>query len=245
MRRADRQTVRPRRSNSRARLERVEASARDRAGQCKRFDIRTANRRPNLDAGYRVNAIMEMSSTRPLLICDLDETLIYGSSTRLHRDADFLVGPLHIYKRPGVDVFLATVNRYYDLAIWSSASGDYVIEIANALKANVREWSFVWSRDRCTQRMHHERFETVYLKDLKKAARKGYSLERILIVDDTREKLSRNYGNAIYITEFVGSDDDGELVPLAKFLICLHTAPNFRRIEKRGWRSRSFPDLHP
>lgn len=187
---------------------------------------------------------MDLPSTRPLLICDLDETLIYGSETRLHRDADFLVGPFHVYKRPGVDAFLATVSRYYDLAIWSSASGDYVLDIANALKANVREWSFVWSRDRCTQRMHHETFETVYIKDLKKAARQGYPLERMLIVDDTREKVSRNYGNAIYIAEFVGSDDDGDLVQLAKFLICLHTEPNFRTIEKRAWRSRSFPDLH-
>lgn len=187
---------------------------------------------------------MDLPSTRPLLICDLDETLIYGSETRLHRDADFLVGPFHVYKRPGVDAFLAMVNRHYDLAIWSSASGDYVLEIANALRANVHQWSFVWSRNRCTQRMHHETFETVYIKDLKKAVRQGYSLERMLILDDTSEKVSRNYGNAIYITEFVGSDDDRDLVQLAKFLRHLHIEPNFRTIEKRGWRSCSFPDLH-
>lgn len=187
---------------------------------------------------------METTLTRPLLILDLDETLIYGSEMRLHRDADFAVGPFHVYKRPGADEFLATVNRYYDLAIWSSASGDYVLDIARALRSNVREWIFVWSRSRCVQRMHPETFETIPIKDLRKAARSGYPLERILIVDDTREKVSRNYGNAIYIAEFVGSDDDQELSQLARFLICLHAEPNFRKIEKRGWRSRSLPDLH-
>jgi RNA polymerase II subunit A small phosphatase-like protein len=185
---------------------------------------------------------MDPQTARALLILDLDETLIHGSETRLDRDADFSIGPFHVYKRPGVDAFLATVDRYYDLAIWSSASGDYVQGIANALRANVSEWKFVWSRSRCVQRMHPETFETIPIKDLKKAARQGYPIERILIVDDTTDKVSRNYGNAIYIPEFVGAHDDTELPQLARFLIHLHSAPNFRSVEKRGWRSRSLPD---
>ena len=180
---------------------------------------------------------MDATLPRPLLILDLDETLIYGSETRLHRDADFAVGPFHVYKRPGVDNFLVTVNRYYDLAIWSSASGDYVHGMATALKPNVREWKFVWSRSRCVQRKHPETFETIPIKDLRKAARQGYALERILIVDDTREKVARNYGNAIYVPEFTGSEDDRELQQLARYLVHLHAEPNFRKIEKRGWRS--------
>ncbi|MDX1930529.1 MAG: HAD family hydrolase [Pirellulaceae bacterium] len=180
---------------------------------------------------------MDATVTRPLLILDLDETLIYGSETRLHREADFTVGPFHVYKRPGVDRFLVTVNQYYDLAIWSSASGDYVNGIAAAFRPIVREWMFVWSRSRCVRRMCAETFEMIPIKDLKKAARQGFPLERIFIVDDTREKVSRNYGNAIYIPEFVGSDNDCELQQLQRFLIHLHSEPNFRKIEKRGWRS--------
>ena len=192
---------------------------------------------------FGVTATMESNTARPLLILDLDETLIYGSETRLDREADFSVGPFHVYKRPGVDGFLSSVDRYYDLAIWSSASGDYVQCIADALRVNVSEWQFVWSRQRCVQRMHPETFETIPIKDLRKASRQGYPLERILIVDDTREKVSRNYGNAIYITEFIGSDDDEELPQLARFLIHLHAEPNFRAIEKRGWKSRSLPNI--
>ena len=58
-----------------------------------------------------------MTLSRPLLILDLDEPLIHGAETRLHRDADFAVGPFHVYKRPGAGEFLATVNRDYDLAL--------------------------------------------------------------------------------------------------------------------------------
>lgn len=191
----------------------------------------------NRNSDFRVLATMDATLTRPLLILDLDETLIYGSETRLHRDADFVVGPFHVYKRPGADDFLATMSRYYDLAIWSSASGNYVHGIATALKPHDRDWMFVWSRSRCIQRMHPETLETIPIKDLKKAARRGYPLERILIVDDTPEKVVRNYGNAIYVPEFVGSDEDSELQQLARFLMHLHAEPNFRIVEKRGWRS--------
>ena len=67
---------------------------------------------------------------------------------------------------------------------------------------------------------------------------------RILIVDDTREKVCRNYGNAIYVTEFIGSNTDEELPQLARYLIHLRSEPNFRRIEKRGWRNKQIPNIH-
>jgi RNA polymerase II subunit A small phosphatase-like protein len=92
--------------------------------------------------------------------------------------------------------------------------------------------------------MHPETFETIPIKDLRKAVRRGYPLERILIVDDTREKVCRNYGNAIYVTEFVGSNTDEELPQLAKYLVHLRFEPNFRRIEKRGWRNKQIPNIH-
>ena len=163
---------------------------------------------------------------RPLLILDLDETLIPGAEKTLHREADFKVGPFHIYKRPGLDTFLSKVDCYYDLAIWSSATGDYVHEIAGALRASVKIIDEEW-------------VEPVYLKDLKKIKRRGYHLERALILEDSPKKVSRNYGNAIYISKFIGSDEDRELIKLADFLVQIHTAENFRKIEKRGWRSHS------
>ncbi|MEM7315243.1 MAG: NIF family HAD-type phosphatase, partial [Planctomycetota bacterium] len=48
---------------------------------------------------------MDNSARRPLLILDLDETLIHGSEVRLHRVEDFVVGPFHVYKRPHLGKF--------------------------------------------------------------------------------------------------------------------------------------------
>lgn len=175
---------------------------------------------------------------RVLLILDLDECLIYGSEVVLHRNADFRVGPFHVYRRPGLAEFLSGVAELFELAVWSSATSDYVGEIAEEICPAGYEWKFVWSRDRCTPRMHGETMETVYIKDLKKIKRLGYSLERILFIDDTRAKVARNYGNAIYVAPFEGDDQDNELERLLSYLNSIKHEPNFRSVEKRGWRSR-------
>jgi len=184
-------------------------------------------------------AQMERNITsRPLLILDLDETLIYGAEQELDRPSDFCVGQFLIYKRPHLDTFLYAVHALFDLAIWSSASHDYVTGIASRLgKKHGIDWLFVWSRNNCIKRMDMELFETNYLKDLKKTKRFGYPKERILIVDDTRKKVSRNYGNAIYPIPFEGDSNDDELKHLKNYLVRISSQSNFRKIEKRRWRS--------
>lgn len=183
---------------------------------------------------------MKTVTPKPLLILDLDETLIFGSERPLHRAANFRVGPFYLYIRPYVDDFLTSVARAYDVALWSSASEDYVEAIARHLVRNVGEWKFVWGRSRCIPRMNPETFETNFIKDLRKVKRLGFDLNRILIVDDTPSKLCRNFGNAIYVLPYEGSDDDKELFVLDRFLHSLHSFPNFRTLEKRGWRTRQF-----
>ncbi|QEG01425.1 NLI interacting factor-like phosphatase [Stieleria maiorica] len=181
---------------------------------------------------------MDDSTTRPLLILDLDETLIHGAESRLHRDADFKVGPFHIYMRPHLQAFFDSIARHFDVAIWSSASPDYVDGIASMLARFVTSWQFVWSRVRCVQRMDPEMMTKIFIKDLRKVKRRGFDLDRVLMVDDTRHKVSRNYGNAIYIPPYEGKDEDAELPQLAKYVNSLRHEPNFRRIEKRGWRTK-------
>ena len=152
-------------------------------------------------------------------------------------------GPLDQYvnDRPYVASSLMSVaiSQVYDLAVWSSATSDYVGEIASNIRTTGNDWKFVWARDRCIPRMHGETCETVYIKDLKKVKRLGYSLDRILFVDDTPNKMARNYGNAIYVQPFEGADDDSELPRLLIYLQKIRNEQNYRTLEKRGWRSWS------
>ena len=174
--------------------------------------------------------------TPALLILDLDECLIHARESPLERPADFSIGPFSVYERPHVRQFLQSVSQAYKLAIWSSATIDYVEAIIQQIQPPHVSWEFVWGRDRCTRRYDMELLEEGYIKDLKKAKRLGFPLERVLFVDDTPSKLQRNYGNAIYIKPFEGDSEDAELLQLAKYLDAIRRTQDFRKVEKRHWR---------
>ena len=71
--------------------------------------------------------------------------------------------------------------------------------------------------------------------------RLGFDAKRVLIVDDTPEKVRNCYGNTIYPKPFLGNADDNELIILAQFLHSLHDAQNVRSIEKRQWQQWFLP----
>ena len=179
----------------------------------------------------------------PLLILDLDETLIHAVAAPLRWPHDFQVGPWLVYKRPGVDQFLTRMAPHFQLAVWSSATGDYVDAVVTQLFGAESGLQFQWCRDRCTDRYDPEHQCRYWIKDLKKTKRAGFPLERTLMVDDTPSKLERNFGNAVYVSPFTGDPNDTELRQLGPFLLSLADCRNVRGVEKRGWRCRQTADI--
>ncbi|MGI4865778.1 MAG: NIF family HAD-type phosphatase [Janthinobacterium lividum] len=182
-----------------------------------------------------------------LLILDLDETLIHASAQKIREDFDFQVFHYFVYKRPGLAAFLTTCARHFKLAIWSSASDDYVQEIVRQILPAEVTPEFVWGRSRCTpfttpqiDKYGYYNLDASssyeYAKRLKKVRRRGFSLSKTLIVDDTPAKVQQNYGNAIYIKPYQGEAADEELHHLLAYLLQIKQEKNFRTIEKRHWR---------
>lgn len=182
-----------------------------------------------------------------LLILDLDETLIHAISQKPDRKYDFQWEHYFVYKRPFLREFLRKCAKDFKLAIWSSAGELYVQEIVKRIIPEEVNLVFVWAQNKCTYAMNLHRIlpedgryadysEYIYYKKLKKVRKLGYSLERMLIVDDSPEKVMYNYGNAIYITPFEGASEDKELQHLSKYLDQLKNVQNVRNIEKRGWK---------
>jgi len=170
-----------------------------------------------------------------LLILDLDETLIHASETKLASvEHDFVYADYFVYKRPGLDEFLNSVKDDFRIAVWSSASDDYVTSIVSHIFQDSIKLEFIWGRSKCTFKRDLELDTYFFAKPLKKLKRKGYDLERILIIDDTAEKVKDNFGNAIYIKEFTGTPDN-DLTKLSIYLHKLKSSSNIRGVEKRGW----------
>lgn len=184
---------------------------------------------------------------KPLLILDIDETLIHATKKQLDRAVDCKVFKYNVYVRPHLKAFMDQVKESYQLALWSSASDDYVHEVVRQTILSEYSYEFVWARSRATYRRNRERDETRnysshnahyhYVKPLKKVRRQGYDLKRTLIVDDSPHKCMLNYGNAIYPKPYEGQQEDKELLLLAQYLLSIKYHPNYRKLEKRGWRS--------
>lgn len=174
---------------------------------------------------------------RPLLILDLDETLMHAREEGFERAEDFQIGPYLVYKRPYFEAFLQRVQQSFSLAVWTSSGADYAREAVQNLFLEDIQLEFVWTSERCTSRLNLETFEQYWIKDLRKVKRRGYSLERVLMLDDSPEKLERHYGNWLPIPAFEGNSSDTALLDVLPFLEHLATLENVRKVEKRFWRS--------
>jgi TFIIF-interacting CTD phosphatase-like protein len=173
-----------------------------------------------------------------LLVLDLDDTLLYATDQRLSIPEAFKVGPYYAYLRPHLRPFLEFCSARFDLAIWTASSADYANGVATQLFGSLDRLRFLWSRERCTSRHDRDTSEHYWVKDLKKIRRNGYTLDQVIVVDDTAKKHERNYGNLVRVRPFEGQLDDDELVHLAAFLETLVGVDDVRVVEKRGWRHR-------
>lgn len=61
----------------------------------------------------------------PLLILDLDETLIFGTRAPLSHPPDLDHAGWCIYHRPHLADFIAQVRTAYELAVWTAATESY------------------------------------------------------------------------------------------------------------------------
>jgi carboxy-terminal domain RNA polymerase II polypeptide A small phosphatase len=171
-----------------------------------------------------------------LLIFDLDETLIYATDGGVDRMPDFRAFDYLVYKRPGVDEFVEKCLEWFEVGIWTSSGDLYAQAVVDKLFGGASRLALVWSSLRCSRRYDRQGEGLVAYKDVKKLVRRGYHRERIIMVDDSPEKLGRNHGNGVIVKPYDGDADDNELHLLLEYLEILGAASNVRVVEKRLWR---------
>lgn len=180
---------------------------------------------------------------RQLLIFDLDETLVFSSFSPQKCGYDFTVSDgamtYYVKKRPNVDSFLRWAALHFTLAVWSASGRVYVKKIVQEIFAGI-SLLFAWSGERCTNSFFYDEWKDLHrhvvLKDLKKVWRRKdfpYGRSDTLVLDNTPETYSRNYGNALEIEDFTGAESDDALSRVRDKLEKLLGAVNVRTIDKR------------
>ena len=172
-----------------------------------------------------------------------------------------------IKKRPGLDAFLDAAFASGTVALWTHAPARWADLMVNrvllAADGSVRPWAFVWCSQQAVRRGTANGADggchtggAFALKPLRKVWRTkhlrslGFTRGRTLIVEDTAENCTENFGNAIYVPSYSATAtgaSDSILPRLTAFLEYLAvSAPlNVRATEKRGWEANTYSDATP
>jgi len=175
---------------------------------------------------------------KPLLVLDLDETLVHATEVPVEFEPQHEVPPYFLYLRPGLSEFLLQMADLFCLAVWTSSSPAYARAVCPLVFPESQRLEFVWASDRCTPTRNFDNDSWCNAKPLNKLKRRGYDLAQVLVVDDSPEKHTRNYGNLVQVAPFTGDPTDDELAHLAAYLTQLAMLADVRSIEKRQWRRR-------
>ena len=168
-------------------------------------------------------------SDKPLLVLDLDETLVYTTqlnSTKIEEDiVDNFVAQFDdeiyvIKKRPHLDEFLEEAKKYFKISIWTAGEEEYANTVVSEIFDDI-ELEFVYSRKNCKIEID---LETKQIKKIRKpistimSENKYFNEKNILIVDDNPTIFEDNSGNALCIPSWKGDRNDKMLPTLISII---------------------------
>lgn len=170
---------------------------------------------------------------KPILVLDLDETLIH-SSLIPRRPCDFWIEVLQnkeinsreifwVYKRPGLDRFLEEISKVYTVHVFTAGIKEYACKILDRLDPSGTLISARFYREECTE----IRSQGTFAKDLTKISK---DLSRVILVDNTPACFSLQPANGIPIKSWYSDLCDKQLYRLRDFLIGVASEPDFRLV---------------
>jgi RNA polymerase II subunit A small phosphatase-like protein len=154
---------------------------------------------------------MNMARVR-LVVFDLDETLVHATEVALPYAHSFRVGPYFVYVRPFASDLIKFCASHYEIAVWSSSSESYVETVTAELFGASFPVAFSWAVSKCVQKVDPKSNGYVYIKDLRKVLKHGYSADEIIMIDDSPEKLQRQPTRHLRLSAFTGEPSDKELL---------------------------------
>ena len=173
----------------------------------------------NSNTNLNIPFIKDPPTKEYTLVLDLDETLIHFSINTQNEG--------HLFFRPYLFHFLNSVSEYYELIIFTAGLKEYAKIVLDLIENRIGKKIF----DYRLYREHTEpNDEGIFIKDLSKI---GRNLQKMIIVDNTKENYELQEDNGIEIKSYYGFDskkmdlmeddvildDDRCLIDLEKILI--------------------------
>lgn len=167
------------------------------------------------EKGFKFPLLPPLLPEKKTIFLDLDETLVHSQADPRPEKFDFVVRPkiegsvvnFYVLKRPGVDDFLKSLVRKFEVVIFTAGLKEYASLVLDKLDPEGLISTRLY-RDSCRE------IEGRFVKDLKIL---GRDMKSVVIVDDNPNAYECNPENAIPVKAFVDDMDDQELGKLGKF----------------------------
>eukprot|EP01138_Halocafeteria_seosinensis_P012597 gb/GECG01012871.1/.p1 GENE.gb/GECG01012871.1/~~gb/GECG01012871.1/.p1 ORF type:complete len:275 (+),score=20.35 gb/GECG01012871.1/:1-825(+) len=155
---------------------------------------------------------------RPVLVLDLDETLLRSTFNRpksYDTTLTFEDGPggslstVYTKKRPYLNQFLEAMSEIFDIVVFTAARPEYATRAVKWIDHDARYIRRTLYRDMCTK------YGVTYIKDLEKV---GFDIHSTLIIDNRYNSFGLHPKNGIKCSSYYGDDHDRELLRLQLLL---------------------------
>lgn len=186
---------------------------------------------------------------KPLLVLDLDHTLLDFSSKSLQRDAASMQvgqGAAKTMKRPHMDDFLTHMYQYYDLVVWSQTSWRWLETKLTELGMLGSAYKFCFVLDKTsmftvTTTDKHNQTRTHHVKPLQIIWSKfsRWSAANTVHLDDLSRNFALNMSSGLKCTAFHRKKNprDSELLAIGRYLVELAQAGiGFDNIDFSKWK---------
>lgn len=171
-----------------------------------------------------------LALSRPLLVLDLDETLVHASVEHTAHDVAFNVDlgaqiiPVYVKIRPFAKDFLRRVSALFEVAVFTASLAPYADQVVDHLDPSR---TFVQHR---LYRQHCTNVDGSYIKDLSLL---GRSMERVALVDNSPVAYSFHPEHGIPILSWFDDKSDTELLNLLPMLELFASSGNIHVTNQR------------
>jgi Dullard-like phosphatase family protein len=171
-----------------------------------------------------------LAHSRPLLVLDLDETLVHASVEHTAHDVAFNVDlgsqviPVYVKIRPFARDFLRRVSALFEVAVFTASLAPYADQVVDHLDPSHTLVQHRLYRQHCTN------VDGSYIKDLSLL---GRSMERVALVDNSPVAYSFHPEHGIPILSWFDDKADTELLNLLPMLELFASSGNIHITNQR------------
>lgn len=172
----------------------------------------------NLKIEVKVPPSIEIRSDKPVLVLDLDETLVHskcenpkgGIELAYKLDNGIMINFI-MYKRPFLDQFLAEAKKLFTLVLFTAAAENYAESVIKEIDPKNTIFKYRFFKQNCLLINNK-----VAVKDLRMF--QGVDMKDIFIIDNNPACYLFQLSNSLPILSFKGEKDDEELKGLLEYL---------------------------